>query len=173
MTTPNQPVHDRLNETEIHDVLRNDRRRLVLEQLREHDGAETVGDLAEFIGESESGQSPPPKNVRQSVYISLHQTHLPKLDDLEIVDYDSVAKEVTLAEHAAELDPYFTDEANSTPAAALTFATCLAGLVLVLGEWMGVPLVAWVDPRLVALVSLAFVAILTGAELRQWTRNRA
>ncbi|SEL61205.1 DUF7344 domain-containing protein [Haloferax larsenii] len=173
MTTADQSVHDRLDAGEIHDVLRNNRRRLVLEQLREREGSKTVGDLAEHIAEEESGESPPPKNVRQSVYISLHQTHLPKLDALEIVDYDSVGKEVSLAEHAAELTPYYIDGEDSRPAAALTFASCLAGLALVVGEWMGVPLISWVDPRLVALVSLAFVAVVTGVELREWTQNRA
>ena len=172
MTTADQSVHDRLDAGEIHDVLRNNRRRLVLEQLREREGPKTVGDLAEHIAEAESGESPPPKNVRQSVYISLHQTHLPKLDALEIVDYDSVGKEVSLAEHAAELTPYYIDGKDSRPAAALTFASCLAGLALVVGEWMGVPPIAWVDPRLVALASLAFVAVVTGAELRKWTQNR-
>jgi len=78
--------------SEIHDVLRNDRRRLVLERLRAGDGTETVSDLSEHIGAIEADESPPPRNVRQSVYVSLHQTHLPKLDKLGIIEasYESL-----------------------------------------------------------------------------------
>ena len=95
-----------LSASEIHDVLRNDRRRLVLERLRAAGDAETVSDLAEHIGGVEAGESPPPRNVRQSVYVSLHQTHLPKLDGLGIVDYDPDAKVVDLAANAETLEPY-------------------------------------------------------------------
>jgi predicted transcriptional regulator len=91
-----------LPRSDIHDVLRNDRRRLVLERLRET-GREAVSDLAEDIGAVESGEDPPPRNVRQSVYVSLHQTHLPKLNDLGIVVYDDDEKEVSLAENADEV----------------------------------------------------------------------
>ncbi|ELZ94246.1 hypothetical protein C440_11513 [Haloferax mucosum ATCC BAA-1512] len=163
-----------LDEADIHDVLRNERRRLTLERLRDSDGTESVGDLAEHIAEVESGESPPPKNVRQSVYISLHQTHLPKLDTLHIVAYDSAAKMVSLGATAAELDPYFADGGHRTmPFAVLSFTTCLAGVVLVLAGWMGMPVIARVDPRLVALVTLLVVALVIGAELGLKTRNRA
>ncbi|MFC6989123.1 hypothetical protein ACFQJD_11150 [Haloplanus sp. GCM10025708] len=95
-----------LAEGEIHDVLRNDRRRLVLERLRNRGGSETVAELAEFVAAVEAGTSPPPRNVRQSVYVSLHQTHLPKLDELGIVTYDPNEKTVSLAAGAERVAPY-------------------------------------------------------------------
>jgi hypothetical protein len=94
-----------LSRSEIHDVLRNERRRLVLERLWA-DGSETVRELSEHIAAVEAGEDPPPRNVRQSVYVSLHQTHLPKLDDLGIVVYDDDAKEVTISARAADLERY-------------------------------------------------------------------
>ncbi|KAB1188163.1 MULTISPECIES: hypothetical protein [Haloferax] len=161
-----------LDEGVIHDVLRNGRRRLVLERLRESGDEQSVGDLAEHIAEVESGESPPPRNVRQSVYISLHQTHLPKLDTLHIVAYDSAAKVVSLGGTAVELEPYLVDDPAQRPFAMLTFTTCLAGLALVLAGWMGMPVIARVDPRLVALVVLVIVALVSGAELGLLARNR-
>lgn len=161
-----------LDEAVIHDVLRNERRRLVLERLHDGGDEQAVGDLAEHIAEVESGESPPPRNVRQSVYISLHQTHLPKLDTLHIVAYDSAAKVVSLGSSAVELEPYLGDDTPQTPFAMLTFTTCLAGLALVLAGWMGMPVVARIDPRLVAVVVLAVVALVSGAELGLLTRNR-
>ncbi|WP_416841108.1 hypothetical protein [Haloferax sp. DFSO52] len=161
-----------LDEAVIHDVLRNERRRLVLERLHETGDTQAVGELAEHIAEVESGESPPPRNVRQSVYISLHQTHLPKLDTLHIVAYDSTAKIVSLGRSAVELDPYLLDGRKDRPYAMLTFTTCLVGLTLVLAGWMGIPVLAGMDPRLVAVVTLVLVALVSGLELGLLTRNR-
>ena len=105
---------DELSPSEVHDVLRNRRRRLVLERLRTTGAPEAVSDLAEHIGGVEAGESPPPRNVRQSVYVSLHQTHLPKLDELTIVDYDPDGKVVELAANAEHLDAYLdVDDADA------------------------------------------------------------
>ncbi|RDZ47571.1 hypothetical protein C5B86_00485 [Haloferax sp. Atlit-19N] len=172
-TVSGEQADGSLDEADIHDVLRNERRRLALERLRDGDGPESVGDLAEHIAEIESGESPPPKNVRQSVYISLHQTHLPKLDSLRIVAYDSRAKTVSLGSSAAELDHYLVDgEPTQAPFALLSLATCLAGLALLFAGWMGVPVIDRVDPRLVAGLALTVAAVAAGAELGLQTRSR-
>ncbi|MEF8773057.1 DUF7344 domain-containing protein, partial [Halodesulfurarchaeum sp.] len=63
-----------LAETKIHDILRNDRRRRVLEHLQESVGSVTLRELAETIAANEANQSPPPRALRESVYNSLHQT---------------------------------------------------------------------------------------------------
>ncbi|WP_411963770.1 hypothetical protein [Haloferax sp. YSMS24] len=172
MRASDSPHDETLDDAVIHDILRNERRRLVLERLRDSDDDQAVGDLAEHIAEVESGESPPPRKVRQSVYISLHQTHLPKLDTLHVVAYDSTAKMVSLGSNAVELEPYLVDGPPQRPFAMLTFTTCLAGLGLVLAGWMGMPVLAGVDPRLVAVVTLVAVALVSGLELRLSTRNR-
>ena len=76
-------AESQLAPVEIHDVLSNERRQKVLELLRDngHDGSMTARELSERIAEHETGESPPPRNIRQSAYVSLHQTHLPKLDE--------------------------------------------------------------------------------------------
>jgi len=85
-----------ISETEAYNILRNDRRREVIRHLQLNVGAVSLNDLAEKIAERESGTSPPPRNKRQSVYNSLHQTHLPKLDKREIIEYDQRGKRVEL-----------------------------------------------------------------------------
>ena len=77
-----------LEAVEIHDVLSNERRQMVIDRLRESEGTLSARDLSEFIAERETGESPPPRNIRQSAYVSLHQTHLPKLDELGLVVLD-------------------------------------------------------------------------------------
>lgn len=56
----------------------------------------SVRELSERIGATESGSDPPPRSVKQSVYVSLLQTHLPKLDELDIVEYDADRKVVSV-----------------------------------------------------------------------------
>lgn len=97
---------EHMDEGEIHDVLRNERRRLVLKHLCLNGEYSTLRDLSEAVAEAESGESPAPRNVRDSVYASLHQTHLPKLDSLDVVEYDVDRKRITLAERANELTLY-------------------------------------------------------------------
>jgi hypothetical protein len=62
-----------------------------------------VRDLSEAVATLETAEDPPPRNKRQSVYVSLHQTHLPKLHELGIVTYDADSKAVTLSESAHEV----------------------------------------------------------------------
>jgi hypothetical protein len=102
-----------LDEGDIHDVLRNERRRHTLELLRDNGETSSVRDLSEEVAALETGESPPPRNIRQSVYVSLHQTHLPKLDDLGIAVYDADAKRVTLTDRVGEVEAYMGRPAES------------------------------------------------------------
>jgi hypothetical protein len=97
-----QPVSEGL----AHNMLRNGRRRRAIKYLRRHHGTATLSELAEQIAIYETGESPPPENLRESVYISLHQTHLPKLDENGFLDYDPDAKTVTLRRRTWRLEKY-------------------------------------------------------------------
>lgn len=155
-----------LGETEIHDVLRNDRRRLVIERLRDESGEESVADLAELIASIESGESPPPRNVRQSVYVSLHQTHLPKLDELGIATYDDDEKRVAVAKGADEVAVYM----EVVPKYGLSWAEYylgvgVLGLLSVLGHVVGVPTLSALDSTFVAAAFLALVVLSAAYQL--------
>lgn len=97
---------EHLNKYEIHEVLRNQRRYHVIEYLQGTIGTVTVTELAESLAERETGESPPPRNIRQSAYSTLHQTHLPKLDEIGVVDYNKDRKTVELRREVRELDAY-------------------------------------------------------------------
>ena len=115
---------EELDEREIHEMLGNDRRRLALEALREGGGEESVRTLSEQIAAHETGEDPPPKNKRQSVYVSLHQTHLPKLDELDIVEYDPEERDVSLGERVEEVEVYM----EVVPEYGLSFGEFYLGL---------------------------------------------
>ncbi|AUX08781.1 hypothetical protein AArcSl_1147 [Halalkaliarchaeum desulfuricum] len=149
-----------LAETEIHDVLRNERRRLALERLSERSEPTSVSDLAEHVAAMETGERPPPGNLRQSVYVSLHQTHLPKLDDLGIVDYDTDEKTVDLTDQADQVTVYL----EVVPRYGLSrnelyLGLAVLGILLTLSAALGVPGFAAVAPGTWALVALALIAI--------------
>ncbi|MFC6962881.1 DUF7344 domain-containing protein [Halocatena marina] len=96
----------RLTKYEIHDVLRNKRRTWVLEQLQQSQKPISLRELSEQVAALETGETPPPRNIRESVYNSLHQTHLPKLDDLGIVEYQTDRKVVTQADGFRQVTLY-------------------------------------------------------------------
>ena len=152
-----------LAEAEIHDVLRNDRRRLVLERLTAEESTQSVSDLAEHIAAVESGEDPPPRNVRQSVYVSLHQTHLPKLDDLGIATYDADAKEVTRAENADDVAVYMeVVPKNAISWAEYYFALSLVGIATLVAHEVGVPLLVDNNATILAGLLLLLVALSAG-----------
>ncbi len=74
----------------VFDVLRNGRRRHVLERLASRDGATTLGDLAEHIGGIENDKPPSAlaSQERKRVYVGLYQSHLPKMADAGAIRYD-------------------------------------------------------------------------------------
>lgn len=142
-----------LQSTEIHEILKNERRLKVISLLLEADDLElSVRELSERIANGETGETPPPRDIRQSVYVSLHQSHLPKLDGHRIVDYDMQAKTVQLKDQAMELRQYM----DAPPKYGVTWSefyagTALVGLVVVIASTIGVPLIASIDPSIWAI----------------------
>ena len=99
------------------DVLRNRRRRLVLRRLRSTGTPVDIGDLAEHVAGVENGIDPARLNSQQRkrVYISLYQSHLPKLDDAGAIRFDQDRGTISLAEEADSFYRYL-DEPAEEPA---------------------------------------------------------
>lgn len=149
-----------LEPVDIHDVLSNERRQMILSLLREESDTLTARELSERIAELETGESPPPRNIRQSAYVSLHQTHLPKLDELGIVDYDQSSKTVHLNERAKEVSVYM----ETVPRYGISWSeyyvgTALVGLLLVLGAEIGVPFIADVGELAWAVILFLLIGV--------------
>jgi hypothetical protein len=147
-----------LEAVEIHDVLSNERRQLILEFLRDAGGILTARELSEKIAEVETGESPPPRNIRQSAYVSLHQTHLPKLNELDIVEYDQSAKTVELNERAEQVSVYM----ERVPKYGLSWAeyylaVSVLGLLLIVAGEGGVPVLAGVGSLTFAAATFALI----------------
>ena len=96
----------RLTESDIHDVLRNERRTHMLKTLQREQGTLPLREISEHVATLETGENPPPRNVRESIYNSLHQTHLPKLDEMDVIIYERDRKLVTLADGSDQVSLY-------------------------------------------------------------------
>ncbi|WP_255149276.1 DUF7344 domain-containing protein [Halorarius halobius] len=168
---PEQSAAAALDEGEIHDILRNDRRRLALRCLQEADDNElTVRELSEQVATLETDEDPAPRDKRQSVYVSLHQTHLPKLDKLGIVAYDSDAKAVALLEKAKEVEVYM----EVVPRYGLSwgefyFGLGLLGMLTTIAVLLGVPGVT--ELGVTAVASLFFVVVMLSATYHVYSQQ--
>lgn len=78
------------------ELLSNSRRRYVLYHLREQGGAVTVDELAERVAEWE-GDTDEPTN-RQRVRTDLHHSQLPRMDEMDVISFDTDTGLVTLSE---------------------------------------------------------------------------
>jgi hypothetical protein len=154
----------------IHDILSNSRRRAVLNHLKEESGTVEVRDLASRIAERESGESPPPRNVRKSVYNSLLQTHLPKLDREDVVEYDDDRKTVTISESARDVHVYMelVTPYGITWSEYYRLVAALSMIAVVVVHVADSALAA-VDPLVVPVVGLVVVALSTAYQL--WSRR--
>jgi len=94
-----------LSKSDIFGVLQNDRRRCVLESLRRQ-GGQSVRSLSEEIARAESQTEEPKSNVRKSIYVSLLQTHIPKMESLGIITYNREQDIVELLPASQDFNVY-------------------------------------------------------------------
>lgn len=94
---------------EIFEVLSNERRRYVLGYLKQHEnGAVDLGTLVNHVTALENGISldEVESDARKSVYVGLRQTHLPKMDEYGLLDYDADRGTVELTDAAEQASMY-------------------------------------------------------------------
>lgn len=89
-----------LSRDEIFDVLSNRRRQHVIEYLNERDGTGEevgLGQLVDEVAARENDKSVAEitSTERKRVYAALRQSHLPKLDDMGVIEYDRLRNEFT------------------------------------------------------------------------------
>jgi DNA-binding transcriptional ArsR family regulator len=127
-----EPEPDQLTKDTVFSVLSNQRRRQVLRHLRDEPEGSNIRELSRQIAAWENDV--PVEGVtykqRKRVYTSLHQTHLPKLADARVIDYDRDRGTVHLTEHAATLEEFLTaSEGPTVPWPGIYLAVAAAGVV--------------------------------------------
>jgi len=102
------PAYERLPEDQLFHLLQNGRRRAVLRVLRERGTLIEMRALADRVAalKNDTSVEELSQEERQRVSISLYQSHLPKLDDAGVVDYDREAETVERTPIAEQFDRY-------------------------------------------------------------------
>jgi hypothetical protein len=79
-----------ITKDELFHVLQNERRRRVLTYLLDREGPFEMRSIAEQVAawEHDTTVRQLMSDERQRVYIALYQSHLPKLDDVGLIDYE-------------------------------------------------------------------------------------
>src|SRR6056297_1117923 len=97
-----------LSQDEIFAILSNPRRRYVLYFLNQHGEGIELTDLAEHVAawENDTTVEELSSKERKRVYVSLYQTHVPKLADHGLIDYDPDSGMVRPTETSRKVDQY-------------------------------------------------------------------
>jgi hypothetical protein len=155
-------------------MLSNQRRRCVLYYLNRNPEPVTLRDLAERIAAWENDVEVADLDYKQRkrVYTSLHQTHLPKLDEAGIVDYDRSEGTITLADRATDLDVYFELVGeHDIPWCDFYLGLSAVASLFVAAAWLGVyPFTALPDLLLAGGV-IGLFALFAGIHSRRARRN--
>lgn len=149
-----------LSRDEVFDILSNSRRRYMIYHLVRQGGDATLSELADQITawENETTVERIGNDQRRRVYISLYQTHLPKLVDHDIVSYDEEEKTVALTDNVGDLIFYLRIEREEpTPWTAYHVAFCVVSVAFLLGVWGGLFPISLGAAAVV--VAIAFVAL--------------
>jgi hypothetical protein len=157
-----QPNEGEITLDDTFDILRNSRRREVLVYLAgTDDDTATLSELAEHVAakENDIDRDQLTSEQRKRVYIGLYQCHLPKMDDLGVVDYDQDRGTVAL-QNGPKLLSYLpdTEEETEDSRASLYGAVLVATLVTIgltgIGPFAAVPAAAWAVVSTGALVAI-------------------
>lgn len=154
----------------VFEILSNTRRRMVLYYLRQSGGSATVQELAEQIAalENDVDVDELQSQQRKRVYVSLYQTHIPKLDSTGIIEYDDAQGMVYLTDRAMEIDTYLTPTAESTYPWQLHYLVLagVGGLLFVL-SFLGVPVISAIPTLALGIVLMIAFALST--IVQYWT----
>ena len=116
------------------DLLSNARRRFVLRQLQEGQDPIELGGLAGALAAKENGVSVEKLTAQQRkrTYVSLYQTHIPKLVEAGVIEYDRDAGVVSSTDHVDELAAYFHTPLEMPPWALMYGSIAAVGVLVML-----------------------------------------
>lgn len=141
-----------LDEDTIFDLLGNERRRACLKRLQTAEGERPVRDLAREVADDVVDASTSPEDIHNSVYISLCQSHLPKLHTANIVEYDSEAKTVSRGSTFDQIEPYLETRTSTQEHWKYIIGASAVTALLLIAVFVGGPLVSiYVIPILLVL----------------------
>ena len=121
---------------ELFFALSNHRRRFVLDYLYREGGPRNVRDIVEALAawENDIDTSMTTSVQRKRAYVSLRQSHLPKLAEMDLIDYDASRGVVTTGERWDAIDGYL----GATDSRGRYNRTVVAGLLILAMVGLGI-----------------------------------
>ena len=153
-------VGNTIEESEIFHILGNDRRREIICTLSREGDELSVSEMAREIADIEE-ELDSSKNLYKSVYVSLQQTHLPKLAKKDIVVYDRDAQTVRPGPAFSQIRRYLreTESRLSKLRVLLPLGLSALGLAVALGTTMQVPVIHNVGTAVVGGIFLVLMLV--------------
>jgi hypothetical protein len=162
-----------LSREAVFDILRNRRRRYALHYLKQQEAPVGTRELVEQVAawECDTAVSELSSQERHRVYVSMTQSHLPKMAEEDIVRIDEDAGTVTLTEQATDLDVYLEvipEKDIEWPQFYTGVAVINAGLLMI--ATLGLPVVSQA-PDSLWVITVA-VLFLLGALVHNWFQRK-
>ena len=109
-----QSEEDSLSLDERFEILKNERRRLVLRLLKESDEPMKLTDLADEVTaiENETNVDAITSEQRKRVYVGLYQFHLPKMEKMDVIEYDQDRGDIALDKAGKQLYQEYSSDGN-------------------------------------------------------------
>lgn len=165
------PADEALPLDHAFEILKNERRRMVLEELSVAGGEVTLSDLSETIAARENDKTVTEisSEERKRVYVGLYQAHLPKMDATDIVEFNKDRGLIRPGAHSDLLERYLGSPTADRPPETSTggspsgwservATTLLLGLLV--GLSLGLGTLWGVSVPLVSLVLLFGLSLL-------------
>lgn len=149
----------------VFDVLKNRRRRIILEYFADGEGPVDLGVLSETVAsiENEKSRTELESMERKKAYVGLYQCHLPRLDDAGAINFDKtqgmVERGPAFEQYVSHLEP---DE--RAPFVRISLAASVVGVVL--GLLVGGVIEQLLAASIVMAAALVVVAIVSFVDLR-------
>lgn len=163
-----ETVEEEVSQGVVFDILKNERRRLVLEHLDEQGGHVTLGKLAERLAaaENDKPEAQVTSKERKRLYVGLYQCHLPRMDDAGAINFDSNRGSVETTDHSTQFIEYLprnkADEDTEPPWPLYYLTVAAAGALLLTGDILGLFPAVWISNVVfgIIVVSLAVCSLL-------------
>ena len=148
-----------LTRDRVFDILSSPRRRYVLYFLRTEPNPIQLTDLAEHVAawENDTTVEALSTQQRKRVYVSLYQTHLPKLAEAGLVNYDEETGEVSIASKATEIDPLLGEQQEEPAWYLYYFALAVLSAALIGATLLGLG----ISQAVLSLVVVGAFVVLT------------
>ena len=150
---------DSLDRDDVFDILSNFRRRIALEYLTQQSKPVLVGELVDEISAEEASMMDDEvsSKLRASVYAAVVQSHLPKLVEYGIIDYDDQHQIVEVTSEVEIIKDYLEPTSGTSrlwPVSYLMISSTAGAIAI--GSGVGVPGLIDLDPA----TTLHFVIVL-------------